>query len=993
MYAGQPWTLSEETVLLNHHYQLGDAIEHGPLSTVYRAVHRITSKLYSVKSIDLQKYSITSGLTRTDVDNEIEICAVLKHPFLCELKDVIAGEKAVHMVFEFLDGDDICFEIVKRASAGFVYSEAVASHYMRQLMQALEYMHGQGIIHRDIRPHNIVLASKDNSAPLKLTGFGVSMKLLCPTATAQAGRVGMPYFMAPEVVSNAEYGTKADMWSAGVLLYILLCGRLPFVGSQQRVYESITEGRYSHHGGTWQQISDSAKDLLIRLLTVDPNNRISAEGALNHEWLRERSRFAPRKHLQSTVEQIRRYNTRRKLKSNILSAVNNKKWTEGCGLSGTGMIAVATSAHSDIVISGDLLPGGDTCDADGCTRRGLEQQIPEDLSGVEKILTSLDQITALADAPFTAETMDLSRINSSLENADLKTLLTLYDRISNLSTQPLILEHDSARYAKELCTQISGFSQPSTEIMELRKLLESQEIQAILQAHDVIIHEIYEGSARGNCIAVEVGSCEGNTVQQQNMLPQMSLQVGGISIITVAISYLNGGVLREQASHAATFSSATTMNELPQSFILPMLDDDDDLMMDSVSRVRLVQFQKDTEEPMGITLKVTEDGRCQVARIMHGGLIHRQATLHVGDEIREINGVNVLNQSVEMLQRLLRDARGVVTFKIVPSYRSAPPACEIFVRAQFDYDPEQDDLIPCPQAGVSFKTGDILQVISKDDHNWWQARYISQFPALGNGSSSSTYTPGTSVAGLIPSPELQEWRTACLAMERAKDNTHCMWFNKKKNITQQNIFKNIPLYLINSISSLTKRRKTLVLLGAHGVGRRHIKNTLIHRHPQRFAYPIPHTTRHPRKDEIDGKHYFFVSNDCMLTDIQANEYLEYGTHEECMYGTKLETIRNIHRAGKMAILDVEPQALKVLRTAEYAPFVVFIAAPNLQGLQDPDGSLERLLRESEILRQAFGHVFDYVILNNDIDETIRQLELIVEKLNACPQWIPVSWVY
>ncbi|VBB33406.1 unnamed protein product [Acanthocheilonema viteae] len=418
MYAGQTWTLSEETILLNHHYQLGDIIERGPLSTVYRAVHRITSKLYSVKSINLQKYSITSGLTRTDVDNEIEICAVLKHPFLCELKDVIAGEKTVHMVFEFLDGDDICFEIVKRASAGFVYSEAVASHYMRQLMEALEYMHSQGIIHRDIRPHNIVLASKDNSAPLKLTGFGVSIKLPTPAATIRAGRVGVCYFMAPEVVSDAEYGTKADMWSAGVLLYILLCGRLPFIGTRQDIYEDITEGKYSHHGGTWQQISDSAKDLLIRLLTVNPNNRISAEGALNHEWLRERSRFAPRKHLQNTVEQIRRYNARRKLKSNILSAVNNKKWSEGFD-------ATVIATHSDAVISGDLLPGGDTCDADGCTRRGPEQVIPKDLAGVEKILTSLDQIATLADAPFSAEILDPSVINSSLENADLKILLML----------------------------------------------------------------------------------------------------------------------------------------------------------------------------------------------------------------------------------------------------------------------------------------------------------------------------------------------------------------------------------------------------------------------------------------------------------------------------------------------------------------------------------------------------------------------------------------
>ncbi|VDM98745.1 unnamed protein product [Thelazia callipaeda] len=349
MFTGQPWTLSEETTLLNHHYQLGDIIERGPLSTVYRAVHRITSKLYSVKSIDMQKYSVNSGLTRTDVDKEIEICAMLKHPFLCELKDVIVGEKAVHMVFEFLDGDDICFEIVKRTSAGFVYSEAVAS--------------------------------KDNSAPLKLTGFGVSLKLPTPNAIIPAGRVGVSHFMAPEVVNDLEYGTKADMWSAGVLLYILLCGRLPFVGTRQEVYENITEGKYSHHGGTWQEISDSAKDLLIRLLTVNPSSRISAEGALSHEWLRERCPSTPRKHLQSTVEQIRRYNARRKLKSNILAAVNSEKWAENCNCT----VRSNKLIGADAVLSGDLLPGGDTCDADGCTRRGPEQEIPEDLAGVQMV--------------------------------------------------------------------------------------------------------------------------------------------------------------------------------------------------------------------------------------------------------------------------------------------------------------------------------------------------------------------------------------------------------------------------------------------------------------------------------------------------------------------------------------------------------------------------------------------------------------------------------
>jgi len=156
-----------------------------------------------------------------------------------------------------------------------------------------------------------------------------------------------------------------------------------------------------------------------------------------------------------------------------------------------------------------------------------------------------------------------------------------------------------------------------------------------------------------------------------------------------------------------------------------------------------------------------------------------------------------------------------------------------------------------------------------------------------------------------------------------------MWFNKKKKYyttkylqKHSALFDQLDLVTYEEVVRLpTYRRKTLVLLGAHGVGRRHIKNTLIQRHPERFSYPIPReccmltnsymigadTTRPPRKDELDGKHYYFVSHECMLADIHANDYLEYGTHEECMYGTKLETIRNIHRTGKIAILDVEPQ--------------------------------------------------------------------------------------
>ena len=176
----------------------------------------------------------------------------------------------------------------------------------------------------------------------------------------------------------------------------------------------------------------------------------------------------------------------------------------------------------------------------------------------------------------------------------------------------------------------------------------------------------------------------------------------------------------------------------------------------------------------------------------------------------------------------------------------------------------------------------------------------------------------------------------------------------------------------------------------------------------------------PRKDEENGKNYYFVTHEEMMRDIANNEYLEYGTHENAMYGTKLETIRNIHRQGLIAILDVEPQALKVLRTAEFSPYVVFIAAPDLSQMKDlkginvrtfiysifflcfyfktlklnfKDGSLERLVRESDLLKQTYGHFFDMSIVNNDIEETIRILQRTVNNLCTQAQWVPVSWVY
>ncbi|XP_024308153.1 55 kDa erythrocyte membrane protein isoform X5 [Homo sapiens] len=284
--------------------------------------------------------------------------------------------------------------------------------------------------------------------------------------------------------------------------------------------------------------------------------------------------------------------------------------------------------------------------------------------------------------------------------------------------------------------------------------------------------------------------------------------------------------------------------------------------------------------------------------------------------------------------------------------RSRP---EMFMRAQFDYDPKKDNLIPCKEAGLKFATGDIIQIINKDDSNWWQGRV--------EGSSKES-------AGLIPSPELQEWRVASMAQSAPSEAPSCSPFGKKKKYKDK--------YLAKHSSR------------ASGVGRSHIKNALLSQNPEKFVYPVPYTTRPPRKSEEDGKEYHFISTEEMTRNISANEFLEFGSYQGNMFGTKFETVHQIHKQNKIAILDIEPQTLKIVRTAELSPFIVFIA-PTDQGTQTE--ALQQLQKDSEAIRSQYAHYFDLSLVNNGVDETLKKLQEAFDQACSSPQWVPVSWVY
>ncbi|XP_018496578.1 peripheral plasma membrane protein CASK [Galendromus occidentalis] len=914
--------MSTENFCFEDAYDILEVIERGAFNVVRRCVHHATGKQYAVRMVDKTRLATSAVLTEEGLNREADICHLLKHHHIVQLLETYSSGGFFFMVFEYLQGGDLLNEVVERASAGFNYSETVVSHYMKQILSAVRYCHDHDVVHCDIGPESVMLATKDCSAPVKLGCFGNAIRLNDLQPLNQK-RIRQKHFTAPEIIRGFIYGRSADIWSCGVLLYTLLRGSLPFIGSGARLEELICRTKYEMSDPIWDGITRSAKDFLSLMLVNDAVDRHSAGQLLEHPWLKQRVSCAADEYLRSTVGQLRHLNAQRRTKSfrsrlaeysnldillpeNVMAAVNSTRWND----------------------TRDFRLGGTISEE---RAEKLRREDTAKIDAVSVILDSLDDLDCLKDSSYESIMMD-----NLLTDQRLISTLQLYDKIQQQKLLPPtdLPDEDTALIAQEIVDWIEdGSTELTAEMEELHAILSRPHLRSLLQAHDVVAYEIFRENAA-----------------EADAYPQSA--------------FLDLSMPTNANSHSRLYN---------------------------ITRIRLVQFQKNTDEPMGITLKVDDEGRCLVARIIHGGMIHKQATLHVGDEILEISGVSVANQTIDSLQRLLRDARGNVTFKIVPTYRSVPPLSgqsNVYLKCMFNYEPMEDELIPCTQAGIPFRIGQILLVINKDDPNWWQVRKFSP-----DGPS-----------GLVPSPQLQEWRLTQLALENSKNRSHhesmnCSIFRKKKRDKEKHLSKRaladeMDMTCYEEVMKVPGfQRNTLVLLGAHGVGRRHIKNTLIEGNPDKYAYPIPHTTRAQRRGEEKGHHYFFVDQDEMLRDIATNQYLEYGSHEGAMYGTKLETIKSIINSGKIAILDVEPQALKMLRCAEFTPFVVFIAAPPIEAVPDLDGSLERLNRESTQLAQSFGRWFDLTIINSDIEETIHRLREIIDRLPVEEQWVPVNWVY
>uniref|UniRef100_A0A671YLV7 calcium/calmodulin-dependent protein kinase n=1 Tax=Sparus aurata TaxID=8175 RepID=A0A671YLV7_SPAAU len=292
-------------------YQLYEELGKGAFSVVRRCVKLCTGQEYAAKIINTKKLSARD---HQKLEREARICRLLKHPNIVRLHDSISEEGFHYLLFDLVTGGELFEDIVARE----YYSEADASHCIQQILEAVLHCHQMGVVHRDLKPENLLLASKCKNAAVKLADFGLAIEVQ-GEQQAWFGFAGTPGYLSPEVLRKEAYGKPVDIWACGVILYILLVGYPPFWDEDQhKLYQQIKAGAYDFPSPEWDTVTPEAKNLINQMLTINPAKRITAQEALKHPWVCQRSTVASMMHRQETVECLKKFNARRKLKLCIL---------------------------------------------------------------------------------------------------------------------------------------------------------------------------------------------------------------------------------------------------------------------------------------------------------------------------------------------------------------------------------------------------------------------------------------------------------------------------------------------------------------------------------------------------------------------------------------------------------------------------------------------------------------------------------------------------
>lgn len=258
-------------------YDFKETLGKGSFAEVKRAIRRKDKQEFAIKVISKSKLNSSELAV---IHDEVDIMHKINHPNCVRLYEMFESKKSVYMVLELLTGGELFDRVISKGS----FSEKEASDLIGALAGALQYLHGIGVVHRDLKPENLIYTNTKADSAIKITDFGLA-KFAQASKTMNTA-CGTPGYVAPEVLKNEPYGPPVDLWSLGVILYILLCGFPPFYHeSTTSLYKLIKRGQYDFPAPYWSDISDSAKNLVRALLTVDPKARATPAVVLAHPWI------------------------------------------------------------------------------------------------------------------------------------------------------------------------------------------------------------------------------------------------------------------------------------------------------------------------------------------------------------------------------------------------------------------------------------------------------------------------------------------------------------------------------------------------------------------------------------------------------------------------------------------------------------------------------------------------------------------------------------
>uniref|UniRef100_A0A3Q3ACC3 MAGUK p55 scaffold protein 3a n=1 Tax=Kryptolebias marmoratus TaxID=37003 RepID=A0A3Q3ACC3_KRYMA len=459
--------------------------------------------------------------------------------------------------------------------------------------------------------------------------------------------------------------------------------------------------------------------------------------------------------------------------------------------------------------------------------------------------------------------------------------------------------------------------------------------------------------------------------------------------------------------HQAVLSVHDTVAQKNFDPVLPPLPDDfeDELDEESVKIVRLVK----NKEPLGATIRRDEaTGVVIVARIMRGGAADRSGLVHVGDELREVNGVSVIHKRPDEISQLLSQSQGSITLKIIPAVKEEDRLkdSKVYMRALFDYTPLEDKATPCQEAGLPFKRGDILQVVTQDDPTWWQAKRVGDSNLRAGLIPSKQFQERPKLfilsALLLPAPPPAAGLRRSFRLSR-KDRQGSAGEGSETGEPEFLTYEEVTRFQQRP----NERPRLVVLIGSLGARINELKQRVIAENPHRYAVAVPHTTRPKKAHEKDGVEYHFVTKQQFDADVLNNKFIEHGEYKENQYGTSIEAIRSVQAKNKMCIVDVQPEALKRLRTAEFKPYVVFVkpripesrrrrSAATSPGGGDhgrvTDEDLQEMRQSAVQIDQQYGHLVDRVLIKEDSASACAELRGILERLERESLWVPTSWV-